>query len=165
MWTMLAGVPGKLKTLLDRLTATRAANLDRLDETISSRAAASTALSNAVWTNTRAGRLDASVLVNGVIKSIQTHAVVGATGLQTGTGEDLRYKDVTISAVDTTRAIIILHGGGADYLVNNGTTSVNTFAPVLLRFTSAANVRIACANSAASSADRIDARFTVVEFW
>lgn len=58
MWTMLAGVPGKLKTLLDRLTAARAGYLDRLDATISSRAAASTALSNATWTNTRAGKLD-----------------------------------------------------------------------------------------------------------
>ena len=37
MWTMLAGVPGKLKTLIDRLTATRAANLDSLDATVSSR--------------------------------------------------------------------------------------------------------------------------------
>lgn len=165
MWTMLAGVPGKLKTLLDRLTATRAANLDKLDADISTRAAASTALSNAVWTNTRAGRLDASVLVNGVIKSIQTHAVVGATGLQTGTGEDLRYKDVTISAVDTTRALIILHGGGADYLVSNGTTNVPTYQPVLLRFTSSTTVRLSAPHQSASSANRIDARFTVVEFW
>ena len=58
MWTMLAGVPGKLKTMLDRLTATRAANLDNLNTTISSRAAASTALTNAVWTDARAGKLD-----------------------------------------------------------------------------------------------------------
>ena len=58
MWTMLAGVPGKLKTMLDRLTATRAANLDKLDANITTRAAASTALSNAVWTDARAGKLD-----------------------------------------------------------------------------------------------------------
>lgn len=59
MWTMLAGVPGKLKTLIDRLTATRAANLDKLDANITTRAAASTALTNAVWTDARAGKLDA----------------------------------------------------------------------------------------------------------
>lgn len=59
MWTMLAGVPGKLKTLIDRLTATRAANLDKLDANITTRAAASTALSNAVWSDARAGKLDA----------------------------------------------------------------------------------------------------------
>ena len=58
MWTMLAGVPGKLKTMLDRLTATRAANLDKLDANVSTRAAASTALSNAVWTDARAVKLD-----------------------------------------------------------------------------------------------------------
>jgi len=55
---MLAGVPGKLKTMLDRLTATRAANLDKLDANITTRAAASTALSKAVWTDARAGKLD-----------------------------------------------------------------------------------------------------------
>lgn len=58
MWTMLAGVPGKLKTLADRLTATRAANLDKLDANITTRAAAATALSNAVWSDARAGKLD-----------------------------------------------------------------------------------------------------------
>lgn len=58
MWTMLAGVPGKLKTLLDRLTVTRAANLDKLDANITTRAPASTALTNAVWSDARAGRLD-----------------------------------------------------------------------------------------------------------
>lgn len=58
MWTMLAGVPGKLKTLIDRLTATRAANLDKLDANITTRAPASTALSNAVWSDARAGKLD-----------------------------------------------------------------------------------------------------------
>lgn len=79
MWAMLAGVPGKLKTLVDRLTAARAANLDnlnatvssrmpgtateqgRIDVAISSRAPSSTALSNATWTNTKAGFLDAAV--------------------------------------------------------------------------------------------------------
>ena len=66
MWTMLAGVPGKLKTMLDRLTATRAANLDNLNTTISSRAAASTALTNAVWTDARAGKLDLLPLVDPV---------------------------------------------------------------------------------------------------
>lgn len=58
MWTMLAGVPGKLKTLIDRLTATRAANLDKLDANITTRAPASTALTNAVWSDARAGKLD-----------------------------------------------------------------------------------------------------------
>lgn len=58
MFAILASVPGKLKTLLDRLTSTRAANLDNLNATITSRAASSTALSNTTWTDARAGKLD-----------------------------------------------------------------------------------------------------------
>lgn len=69
MWTMLAGVPGKLKTLIDRLTATRAANLDNLNATVSSRAAASTALSNAVWSDARAAKLDMLPIVDPVSES------------------------------------------------------------------------------------------------
>ena len=61
MIDFLLGVPGKLKTLTDRLTADRAANLDDLDTTVSSRAAASTALSSATWTNTKAGYIDAAI--------------------------------------------------------------------------------------------------------
>jgi hypothetical protein len=61
------GVPGKLKTLIDRLTATRAANLDevtaarmaRLDATISSRADGS------VFTSTVAARIDANISTAG----------------------------------------------------------------------------------------------------
>lgn len=51
MIASLIGIPGKMKTLLDRITSGRAANLDNLNATISSRAAAATALSNAVWTD------------------------------------------------------------------------------------------------------------------
>jgi len=42
-------------------TSARATNLDNLDSTISSRAPSSTALSTATWTNTRAGYLDAAI--------------------------------------------------------------------------------------------------------
>ena len=58
MIDFLLGVPGKLKTLTDRLTSGRAANLDNLNATVSSRAAAASALSNATWTDARAGKLD-----------------------------------------------------------------------------------------------------------
>lgn len=56
--TPFVGIPGKLKTLLDRLTSTRATNLDNLNATVSSRAPASSALSSATWTGTRAAKLD-----------------------------------------------------------------------------------------------------------
>jgi len=42
-------------------TSARAAKLDNLDTTISSRAPAATALSNATWTDTKAGYLDAAI--------------------------------------------------------------------------------------------------------
>lgn len=58
MLMMLAGVPGKMKQLLDRLTAARADNLDRIDATVSSRAPANTALLRAVWSDARAAALD-----------------------------------------------------------------------------------------------------------
>lgn len=62
MIEVLLGLPAKVKTLVDRLTSTRATNLDNLDATVSSRSAASTALSNAVWTDARAGKLDIGAL-------------------------------------------------------------------------------------------------------
>uniref|UniRef100_A0A7C4U1X6 Uncharacterized protein n=1 Tax=Caldisericum exile TaxID=693075 RepID=A0A7C4U1X6_9BACT len=42
-------------------TSARAAKLDNLDATISSRASASTALSNTVWTDTKAGYIDVAI--------------------------------------------------------------------------------------------------------
>lgn len=57
MSAFLYGIPGKLKTLIDRLTSARAAKLDNLDTTVGSRAPASTALSNAVWTDDLAGNI------------------------------------------------------------------------------------------------------------
>lgn len=42
-------------------TSARASNLDNLNATVSSRAPSSTALSTATWTNTRAGYLDAAI--------------------------------------------------------------------------------------------------------
>ena len=58
---ILLGLFPKLKDLLDRLTAARANNLDKLDTTISSRAPESTALSSNIWTNARASFLNANI--------------------------------------------------------------------------------------------------------
>lgn len=54
----LLGLPGRIKTLIDRLTATRAENLDRLDASVSTRALASTAVSRADLTTARIALLD-----------------------------------------------------------------------------------------------------------
>lgn len=80
MIDMLLGVPGKLKSVYDHLTtylsSTRCAKIDNLDAAISSRAAASTALSSGTWTATKAGYID--MAISGVcrIKSIQKVSVM-----------------------------------------------------------------------------------------
>ncbi|CAH1387012.1 hypothetical protein [Candidatus Nitrotoga sp. M5] len=89
MIEVLLGVPAKVKTLVDRLTATRAARLDYLDAAISSRAPASTAASNAVWTDPRAAKLDTVALettpllaapkVAGLIPQAPTAVTLSAT--------------------------------------------------------------------------------------
>lgn len=89
MIAVLLGLPAKVKTLVDRLTSGRAANLDNLNATVSSRAAASTALSNAVWTDVRAGKLDTAALestpllsppkVAGLIPQAPTAVTLSAT--------------------------------------------------------------------------------------
>lgn len=176
---MLAGVPGKLKTLLDRLTATRAANLDKLDADISTRAAASTALSNAVWTNTRAGRLDASVLVNGAIKSIHTGWVAQDVtyGTTTKSTEDAAYLDIAIPAVNVGKSIVLFVGaGGAS--VSSVTTAdridnireglrdnSNYRSEVSGRLTSSTVLRLATTSGNNSSwTPAIVGRWTVIEF-
>lgn len=70
MSLFLAGVPGKLAKLVTRLapsgyaqtlTDARVSALDKLDATVDSRAPKSTALSSAMWTDTKAGYLDAAI--------------------------------------------------------------------------------------------------------
>ena len=53
----LKSIPGLVQTIIDRLTTTRAAALDNLDDAITSRAPAATALSTAVWTPAHADAL------------------------------------------------------------------------------------------------------------
>lgn len=64
-------IPAQLKKITDRLA--QAANLDNLDKTISSRAPASTALSNTVWTAARANNLNAPL--SGVATQSSANAV------------------------------------------------------------------------------------------
>lgn len=64
----LASIQQLLGTLLDRISSARAAKLDNLDAAISTRAAASTAVSNADLTAARAGYLDALQHGNGGVR-------------------------------------------------------------------------------------------------
>ncbi len=80
MMELLAGVPGKLKALADRLTATRAEKIDNLDVAVSTRAPANTAVSNAVLTDARIGNLDNLAWAPLRIKTIQRGTIYIAGG-------------------------------------------------------------------------------------
>lgn len=167
------GIPGKLKTLLvDRLTAARAAlldNLSNLDAAISTRAAASTALSNTTWTATKAGYLDQAIssLPASAIKSIQSD-FLPITVATVGTGEDLKYVDVTITSVDTAKCFVSFVGGSASGNAGNcyiksgsGTTSVTYMCSA--RLTTSTNLRISSPQNDAL-APSIAGRWTVIEY-
>lgn len=159
MIDFLLGVPGKLKTISDYLTtnlaAVRAAKIDNLDAAISTRAAASTALSNATWTNARAAKLD-SISATGVIKSIQTGFVSDLP--TTSTGEDERYVNVTITAVTTSKSVVLIDGSR---VVSSGTGGFS--ANLTARLIDSTTLRVASFYMGATTVE-FGARWTVVEF-
>lgn len=99
----LMGVPGKLKTLLDRLTATRAGYLDNLDAAISTRASAS------VWTSGLASELDGlapaiAAIPTTPINSIQYNTVTISDTASSGT----RTLGTTVNAA---KSVLVCLGG------------------------------------------------------
>lgn len=94
----LMGLPGKLKTVLDRLTSGRAANLDNLDAAISTRAAAATALSNATWSDGLATSL-ASAL------KLDRAEILTISG--SGTGGTVVTANLTITAVTLGKCFLV----------------------------------------------------------
>lgn len=106
MMELLAGVPGKLKTLLGRFTATRAAALDSLDASITSRAPAATAVSNAVLTDVRVAYLDNLSAAPLRIKSIQR----GVINIFSGAGAGTATGTATITAVNPAKTELRLLG-------------------------------------------------------
>lgn len=135
----LTGASGRLKTLLDRLTATRAALLDYLDATISSRAPASTAVSNANYTAGRAALLDA--LGTGVpIKAKSIQRLASSISLDgAGTGIDYRYKDQTVTEVDPAKTLVTVRGVGYA-----STASGYVAIEVLARLINGTTLRVSC---------------------
>jgi len=130
------GVPGKLKTLLGRLTSTRATNLDYLDAAVTSRAAASTALSSATWTSTRAGYIDR---LDAAISTIPTSPI---NLIQRGqTDPTTTTTDVTITAVDMAKTVI--------HLLTDSGLGFTSGAAVYL--TSTTNLRIIVGNAGGTS--------------
>lgn len=155
MIDFLAGVPGKLATIYTHLTtylsSTRAAKIDNLDTTISSRAAASTALSNATWTNAKADYLDMPISGVARIKSIQHLNITILYNQTTG--------DATISpAVNTAKSIIILRGmscsdKGPD--MNNAT----------VHFLNGSTLQAGRRKPGSTADDALYVKATVVEFY
>jgi hypothetical protein len=102
---MIWAIAGKLSTLLARLTSGRASNLDNLDAAVSTRAAASTALSSTTWDGTKAGYLDAAITSRlGNIKAIYAGSInVSITSFSAS-------NTATITAVNTAKTIILFLG-------------------------------------------------------
>jgi len=112
----LLGLPGRIKILIDRITSTRASNLDNLNATVSSRAPASTALSSSVWTGTRAGYLDASIADRASQSSVDAIPTSPIKSVQRGLlivgGSDSPPYNVTISSVDLGKSVLTFSYGG-----------------------------------------------------
>ena len=105
MSALLFGVPGKLKQLLTRVPANNAAQIAKLDGTITSRAPADTAVSNAVLTPGRSALLDN---LDGSISSVIT--AVSTSG--TASVEFSSTQNWTVPAGVTLIYITAQAGGG-----------------------------------------------------
>lgn len=146
----LFGLTGQMKAVKDHLltywTAVRAAKIDNLDAAISTRAAASTAVSNADYTAGKAVFLDSAISGRlGSIKAIYTGEIHVSAGLTSNTA--------TITAVVAGRSICLLNGvrgAGANYY-----DSIFT-----VRLTS---TTVITATRAGTSGDH-EVGYTVVEF-
>jgi len=83
-----------------------------------------------------------SQFFGGGLKSFQT-GYVSTTTLTTGTGEDVRYVDVTVSSVDTTKCFAVFEGGFSSSTNNSMVKSGgNTAFDATVRLTSSTNLRI-----------------------
>lgn len=87
MIDFLLGVPGKLKTindwLVNNLSVARTAKIDNLDAAISTRAVASTALTNVTWTDARAAKLDGAAQAADPLLGVPIAANFGAASYST----------------------------------------------------------------------------------
>lgn len=100
----------------------------------------------------------------GGVKSVQTGYTSGAS-LSSGSGEDTRYRDITISAVaDITKCVVSFVGGGgpsdtaAAYKTDDSSASYSYL--IFPRLTSTTNLRL----SSAIAVTNLLGRWTVVEY-
>lgn len=144
MIDFLAGVPGKLNTLLNRLTATWAAKLDTLHDSrlTSARAGYMDKLNvvgkvvdDAVWTPARAAQLDLTDTLSGTAPKVNG---LRATKVQFRHGTEVEYaleragEYVAINGVKNVYAplLSITGAGRISFLVVLGPTSVHSLTGV-----------------------------------
>ena len=138
----LLGIPGKVKTLLDRLTAARATNLDNLDATVSTRAASATALSDAVWTGAKAAFLDKAV------SDVKAGPFPVIVPKNLGTAYPAGYQGVAHQAPGWS--------GNGDYLTLGGTVAYYNNAGTQQWSKAATAINAACDHFAAYCYDNTD---------
>ena len=96
------------------------------------------------------------------VQSVQ-EGYIDVTSLSTGSGEDTRYKDITISAVDTAKCVCRFVGTMASSSANARYYNYN-MAPAqhipTAKLTSTINLRIGCSTTDAY----IAGRWVVVEY-
>ena len=112
-----------------------------------------------------AGTLD-SLLSSGGLKSYQTGAVAG--GVAVGTGEDLRYVDITVSSVDVLKTVCSFDGGfatGTDTeipLQKSGGSVSKVIKVCTIRMLNATTIRISTRDTTGQTA-RIVGRWQIAE--
>lgn len=101
----------------------------------------------------------------GGVKSVQTGYTSG-TGLSSGSGEDTRYRDITISAVaDITKCAVSFVGSGGNSAAES--TQISNIGSsifwVSARLTSTTNLRVAMSSNPGGT-PYIAGRWAVVEY-
>lgn len=161
MLGFLVNISNQAATLVARLTSGRAANLDNLNATISSRAPSGTAVSNADYTAARATKLDnldAAISAVSAVNSVQTGwFAVDFSGWVNGPGPGTQdghaYHDVTITAVGA-KAVVLWQS-------ETTTGSSGGVTGTAARLTSATNLRVATQDNTAVG---FGGRWTVIDF-
>lgn len=90
------------------------------------------------------------------IKSIQT-GYASSAALSSGSGEDSKYLDVTISAVNAAKSVVMFEGGAGSSI--SASTSYSNTNKCTYRLTSSTNLRISNPSQSA-----IAGRWQVVEY-
>ena len=105
-----------------------------------------------------------SQFFGGGIKSVQTGFTSG-TAVSIGSGEDLRYRDITISSVNPAKCVVQFEGGMGNSLVEammvSGPSGATYAYKVTARLLNATTLRLACVSNTYST---IAGRWTITEF-